>query len=158
QQGKSLSITWIHDGAGTHHNFTVEDVSRTDDPGKVNLKVSGNPVGVDRKIEEEVEIPSLSDFKLMNAKIVQNPSQYAILQFSDPLKEKQDLNGLITITGVSGLDFEIHDNEIWVYPPERLAGTKVVSIHPGVRNILDYRMKDATTTEIVFEQLKPEVR
>src|SRR5690606_1738210 len=47
---------------------------------------------------------------------------------------------------------------IWVYPPERLAGTKVVSIHPGVRNILDYRMKDATTTEIVFEQLKPEVR
>lgn len=158
QDGKSLKITWTHGSDGKQHNFIVEDVARKDEPTNISLKVKGNSIGVDREHEEKVEVPSLSDFKLMTTKVVQNPNQYAILQFSDPLKEKQELNGLIRISEVDDLDFEIHDNEIWVYPPTRQAGTKTISVEAGVRNILDYKMKNATAAEIIFEQLKPKVR
>lgn len=158
QEGKGLKISWTHSSDGKQHNFTVEDVERKENESKVVLSFNGDPLGIERANDQDVEIPSLSDFKLMNTKVVQNPNQYVVLQFSDPLKEKQNLNGLVTIAEAANLDFEIHDNEIWVYPPVRLAGTKTLYIATGVRNILDYKMKDAASAEVVFEQLKPAVR
>lgn len=158
QEGKALSLTWMHSGDGKQHNFIVENVTRKDDQSKVILSINGNTLKVDRTEKKEVEIPSLDDFRLMNTKIVQNPNQYIILQFSDPLKEKQNLDGLIRISELSSIDFEVHDNEIWVYPPVRQAGTKTVYIEAGIRNVLDYRMKKAASAEIIFEQLKPSVR
>ncbi|RAV99397.1 alpha-2-macroglobulin family protein [Pseudochryseolinea flava] len=158
QEGKNLKVSWTHGAEGKQHNFIVEDVSRKDEASKVSLAIKGNPVGVERNQDQEIEIPSLSDFKLVTAKVVQNPTQYVVLQFTDPLKEKQDLNGLITIAGLGGLDFDVHDNEIWVYPDTRQSGTKTVTIESGVRNILDYKMKNTTTAEVVFEQLAPLVK
>ena len=158
QEGKNLTLSWTHGGDGKQHNFVVEEVTRGDKASKVVLSVKGASLGIDRTDEKTVEIPSLSDFKIMNTRVVQNPSQYAVLQFSDPLNEKQDLNGLIRLDQMTNLDFEIHDNEIRVYPPSRQAGTKTIRIEAGVRNILGYKMKTAATAEVVFEQLKPEVR
>ncbi|HEX5171173.1 MAG TPA: MG2 domain-containing protein [Cyclobacteriaceae bacterium] len=158
QGGNSLKVSWTHGGDGKQHNFIVEDVLRKDESTSVALSIKGDPIGVNRTEEANVEVPSLSDFKLMTTKVIQNPTQYAILQFSDPLKEKQNLDGLIRISEITDLDFEIHDNEIWIYPPTRQAGTKTIAVEAGVRNILDYKMKNAATAEIVFEQLRPEVR
>src|SRR5690606_18433451 len=42
--------------------------------------------------------------------------------------------------------------------PSRLSGTKTVYIEAGISNILDYKLKGQITAELVFEQLKPEVR
>jgi hypothetical protein len=153
QDGGALKVTWTHNPDGKQHTFVVEDVAR-----KERASVVGKPLGIDRDEKKLVEIPSLSDFKLMQARVVQHPNQYVVLQFSDPLKEKQDLTGLISMAEAGTLDFEIRDNEINVYPPVRQTGTKVIRIEAGVRNILDYKMKDATTAEVVFEQVSPAVR
>ncbi|HEY8937933.1 MAG TPA: MG2 domain-containing protein, partial [Cyclobacteriaceae bacterium] len=158
QEGKSLKVSWTHTGEGKQHHFVIEEVSRKEKASAVKLSVKGSPLGIDRNENQEVEIPSLSDFKVMNAKVVQNPNQYVILQFSDPLKEKQNLQGLIRVGDLSNVDFDIHDNEIWVYPSTRLAGTKTVYIEAGISNILDFKMKNATTIDVEFEQVKPAVR
>lgn len=158
QEGKSLNVTWIHNPDGKQHTFTVEEVSRKEQASKVMLRTEGKPLGLERNDEQEVEIPSLSDFKLMNSKVVQSPNQYVVLQFSDPLKDPQNLRGMITIAEVGDLEFDIQDNEIWVYPPARQSGSKTIRIEAGIRNILDYKMKDVTTTEVVFEQVAPSVR
>lgn len=158
QDGKSLKVSWVHTNEGKQHNFQIEDVSRKTEAGKVRISVDGKSLGVDRVYEEDVEIPSLSDFKLMSAKVFQNPTQHVVLQFSDPLIEKQNLDGLITIDGLESLDFSVADNQVFVYPPVRQTGTKKVNIEAGIRNILDYKMKDAVSTEILFEQLAPAVR
>lgn len=158
QQGKKLSVTWLHTNEGRQHQFVIEDVSRQDEETKVNLSIEGKPLGVERTDEKEVVIPSLSDFKLMQARVVQNPSQHIVLQFSDPLKDNQNLQGLITVTEMESLEFSIRENEILVYLPVRQTGTKTVRIEAGIRNILDYKMKEAATAEVVFEQVAPAVR
>ena len=158
QGSRELKVSWTHASDGKQHSFIVEDVERREEVSNVTLSVNGKPVGVDRQEDKDVEIPSLGDFKLMNAKVVQSPNQYVVLQFSDPLKETQTLTGLVNIEGLASLEFEIHDNEIWVYPPVRQVGTKHVTIEAGVRNILDYRMKQPAAADVVFEQLAPEVR
>ncbi len=160
QEGRQLKINWQHDAEGKQHTFIVEDVARKDAESLVTIVAEGKSIEVEKKLEEKVEVPSLDDFKLMNAKVVQNPNQYVSLQFSDPIKENQQLNGLITIGDDHGLslDFDIHDNEVWVYPSVRLAGTKTIYIEAGIKNIIDYKMKKPITAEIAFEQLKPAVR
>ena len=160
QEGKDLKVTWTHTPEGKQHMFTVEDVARKEAASKVNLSVDGSSLGIKTSEEKEIEIPALGDFKVVNTKVIQNPNQYVVLQFSDPLKEKQELGGLITLEEDRSMtfDFEIHDNEIWVYPPVRQAGTKTIRIEAGVRNISDHRMKESLTAEVTFEQMKPLVR
>jgi uncharacterized protein YfaS (alpha-2-macroglobulin family) len=160
QEQQALKISWTHSVSGNQHSFIVEDVARKEKASKVKLAADGKALGLTTTDEKEIEIPALGDFKVMNAKVAQNPNQYVILQFSDPLKEKQNLAGLITIgtDGKASLDFEIHDNEVWVYPSVRQSGTKTLYVEAGVRNINDYKMSNSTSVEVMFEQLKPAVR
>ncbi len=160
QEGKDLKVTWNHTAEGKQHGFAVEEVVRKETASQVILTVDGKSLGVTTVDKKEVAIPALGDFKVVNAKVIQNPNQYVVLQFSDPLKEKQELRGLVTLEEDRGLtlEFEIHDNEIWVYPPVRQSGTKTISVETGVRNINDFRMKEASSTPVTFEQLKPLAR
>ncbi|NJN41590.1 MAG: hypothetical protein HC811_04470 [Flammeovirgaceae bacterium] len=158
QDGNSLMISWNHTTDGRQHQFTVEDVTRKETGSQVNLSVNGNLIGVDHVLDEVVEIPALSDFKVMNVRVDQSTNQHVVLQFSDPLSETQNLRGLIRITDIPDLDYEIRDNEIKIYPPVRQTGTKVLTLEAGIRNILNYRMASGNSFDVEFERQKPQVR
>lgn len=158
QDGKKLSITWAHTPDGRQHNFIVEDVERKETGSKVVLAVNGHELGINRTTEQEVEIPSLSDFKLVNVRVDQASGQHVVAQFSDPLNEKQNLAGLVSLTGLSNLEFQIQDNLLRIYPPVRQTGSSTLTIEAGVRNVLNYKMKEPVTAEVMFEEFKPAVR
>jgi len=158
QDGKSLRINWTHAGEGKQHLFVVEDVSRKDAASTVKLAISGQAIGIDQSADKEVEIPALGDFKVTNVRVEQGSSQHVVLQFSDPLSETQNLEGLINISDLSSLDFEIKDNEIRVYPPVRQTGSRTLSVEAGIKNSLNYKMPAGGSFEVAFEQLLPAVR
>ena len=158
QEGKSLTIAWTHDNDGKAHRFTVEEIQRKDKASQVTLAGNGAALRIDKEVDTDVEVPALGDFKLTSSQIVQTPEQHVLLQFSDPLQE-QNLDGLIQIEGVTrSLRFIQQGNQISVYPPSRQAGVKTITIAEGIKNILGYKLKDKTTTDLLFEQLKPAVR
>ena len=156
QDGKVLPVSWTH--SFKEHNFTIDKVAREEEPGKVVLTFDGEPINVDKEVEEEVEIPALGDFTLVDVKVVHTPTQYLVLQFSDPIQENQNLNGLISIQGVRGLDFDIKGNQVYVYPSVRQTGTKQVEVSSGVRNTLSYKMHKGASRAVEFEQMKPAIR
>ncbi|MBX2967309.1 MAG: hypothetical protein KF845_14280 [Cyclobacteriaceae bacterium] len=158
QDGKALTVNWSHAGEGKQHTFVIEEVSRKESSSNVNITIDGNPLGINQSSTQEVEIPALGDFKVMNVRVDQGTSQHVVVQFSDPLNEKQNLNGLIRIAGLPNLDFEVRDNEVKVYPSVRQTGTKSLTVEAGVRNVLDYRMKEGETFDVQFEEVKPAVR
>lgn len=158
QSGKPLTINWSHAGEGKQHHFVIEDVVRGEAASKVILSAKGTELGVEQSFDQDVEIPSLGDFKVTNVKVEQGGNQTIVLQFSDPLREKQNLSGLITLADAGSLDFEIRENEIRVFPPLRQTGSKVLTISPGIRNVVDFRMSDGATFDVLFEQLLPAVR
>ena len=158
QKGKNLRLTWTHEHDGRRHHFTIEDVKRADVPDQVAISVDGDRFGSKGSRTLEVEIPAVDDFKLLNAHVVQSPTQYVVLQFSDPLSESQDLEGLITIQDLQSLDFDIHENEIWIYPPVRQNGTKSITVSAGIRNSLSKKLGKTAAQEIAFEQVHPAVR
>ncbi|MBY0432804.1 MAG: hypothetical protein K2U26_01710, partial [Cyclobacteriaceae bacterium] len=158
QEGKALVIKWAHTGEGRQHAFTIEDVARKEKASQVEIAISGQPIGIDQSDNRQVEIPALNDFKVTNVKVEQGSSQHVVLQFSDPLSEKQNVDGLISISDVQSLDFEIKDNEIHVFPPVRQTGSKTLTLEAGIRNVLNYKMAQATSFEVMFEQVSPAVR
>ena len=158
QEGKALNVTWAHTGEGKQHNFIIEEVARKEAASKVTLTADGKVLGVEQRDEREIEIPALGDFKVMSVKVEQSSTQNIIIQFSDPLSEKQNLAGLISVNDVGTLDFEVRDNEIRVFPPVRQTGSKTLTIEAGIKNILDYRLKEGGSYDVVFEQLNPAVR
>ncbi len=158
QDGKPLKVNWTHSSEGKHHSFVVEEVARKDSASIVTFSAKGKSLGITQTDERNVEIPALGDFKVVNVKVDQRGNQHVVLQFSDPLNEKQNLEGLVTISDVQSLDFEIKDNEIHVYPPVKQTGTRTLTLEMGIRNILNYRMKEGSSFPVLFEQLKPEVR
>ncbi len=158
QDGKALPVNWSHAGEGKQHTFVIEDVARKEDASKVILTINGEGIGISQSTSQEIEIPALSDFKVMNVRVDQGSTQHVVVQFSDPLSEKQNLDGLIRISELSNLDYEVRDNEVLVYPSVRQTGSKTMTIEAGIRNILNYRMKEGASFEVQFEELKPAVR
>lgn len=158
QEGKALKVSWTHQNEGRQHAFVIEEVERKEAPSKVSLEIEGKSLSVEQNDSREIEIPALGDFKVTNVRVEQSSNQHVVIQFSDPLNEKQNVEGLITINDVSSLDYEIRDNEIKVYPPVRQTGTKTLTVEAGVKNILDYKLKESGTFDLVFEQVNPAVR
>jgi len=158
QNGHSLNITWGKSNYGLIHPFQIEKVIRGDNAGEVLVKWNGKSIGVDSEGDTRLEIPSLSDFKVMNVSVNQQPEQYIAIDFSDPLKENQNLDGLITLSDNNTLRFSIQENQIKVYPPVRQKGTKKIFLEKGIQNILGYKFNKRKELEVTFEDLKPAVR
>ncbi len=158
QGGKTLRLTWTHDTEGKQHGFVVEDVKRLESASKVELKVNGAPLGISQSTTEVVEIPALNDFKVTKTWVEQGTTQVVIVQFSDPLSENQNLEGLITMNELPDLDFEIKGNEVRVFPPVRQAGSRKLTVQAGIRNILNYKMPEGSEFDVEFERLSPAVR
>ncbi|HEV8512420.1 MAG TPA: MG2 domain-containing protein [Cyclobacteriaceae bacterium] len=158
QEGKSLTVSWTHTTEGKQHSYVIENVERKDQASSVRIAVDGGVLDVKHNEEKEIEIPALGDFKVINVSVEQGNNQHVVVQFSDPISEKQNLEGFISIEGLSSLDFEIKDNQVMVFPPVRQMGSKQMSIEPGIRNSLEYKMPTGGTFDISFEQLLPAVR
>lgn len=155
---KHLKISWRSGVDGTEHHFEVDSIPRLDNKYNVVIKLEGSELNVPKTDVKEIEIPAYGHFAFTSSRIVHQPEQYLELQFSDPLKENQNLSGLINIKNTYNEKFVIEGNLIKVYPKSRLAGKYTVGIYPGIKNIEGFSLKKELETTILFEELKPAVR
>jgi uncharacterized protein YfaS (alpha-2-macroglobulin family) len=158
QNNKSLKIIWEHDVNGKIHFFSADSVERKENEEKIEVLWNGKEISVDASGKEQIVIPALGDFKLMNLSVVQQPEQYILLSFSDPLQTNQFLQGLISVENGTDLQFIIEGNEIKAYPSARQTGILKVYIEPGIKNIEGYKLKSRTEHELSFEDIKPAIR
>ncbi|MCE7994233.1 MAG: hypothetical protein HEP71_19760 [Roseivirga sp.] len=159
QLGRQLTIAWEFDKAsGMNHSFTVSGVERREDLSEVDYKVTGRAMGVSRDQRGAVQVPALNDFKVLETRVVRDDNPYVLVSFSDPLKENQDLQGFVTLEGESNLRFEVEENEVKVYLGRTNYGSKRLNVYPGIRNKLDFRMKNGFAKNVSFAQIKPAVR
>lgn len=160
QGRRSLPVEWQHESDGREHSFIVKDIDRSEKASAIELSWNGKSIDVGIQDKRSIEVPSLDDFKVSDARAIsQGKEQYILLHFTDPLLENQDLNGLIYIPGYdNNLRFLIDGNHIRVYPNGRMAGSHTISINNGIKNINSKKMKNPGQWEIDFQEAQPEVR
>jgi len=158
QGGQALEVLWEHQASEKQHTFIIEGVKRAEESNILLLEYNGKAIGVEKSDRDEVEVPSLNNFKVIDIRVVMQPEQYVMVVFSDPLDERQNINGLISISDAPKLRYVIERNRVKIYPSFRLTGTHKVTVSEGIKNILGYVHKAEETYDMVFETPKPEVQ
>ena len=159
QNGDGLPISWTHSSDGRVHEFQVDDITRTQDPGTVVLSWNAGPIAAQQTGEQTVRIPALGEFDLMEAKVIAQANQFISLQFSDPVDAQQDLNGLIQLAGYNGtLSFLVDNNFVRIYPRSAISGVYTVNVDPSVRNVNGDRLEVTASREVEFAEIRPQVR
>lgn len=156
-EGNLMPIKWGHENV-LEHQFFVDSIPRAVDRGLITVEWNGKDIGLKNDHgKREVIVPALGDFKLESHEVTNSPNQFVSLRFSDPLKKKQDLTGLVTIEEHE-VKYVIRGTELRVYPKNRVRGWARIKINPGIQNLLGHKLQDSEIKNVEFTELKPEIR
>ena len=160
QNGKKLPITWDNSITESNHfPFTIDSIQRFEEDSKVTLKWNGSKFGIDNSGESTQEIIGKATFKVLSVDVVESPTQYIQVNFTDPLKKNQNFKGLVKIADYSGrIKYTVDSNVLKVYPRSKLKGQKQITIYQGIKSIENYKIQQTSTFDATFEQLNPAVR
>ncbi len=161
--GKPLPVSFYNESPGLTR-FVVQDIPLGERPGKLLVKWSGKPLGVEVEDRAEIEIPRIDEFRVLDVKRLDPANKTMTVYFSRPLDPAQNLAGLIAF---DVNDFEpvrddirtdIQDNRLVVYPPEWIDGDLVLWLYPGIRSAEGLVLENATTWQVRIPSPKPKVR
>ena len=159
QNGQPLDIRWQHGPALHQHRFTLEQVERKEQEELVEIFWNGTAIDLKQEGSQAVIIPSLDDYKVMSAQVVKGAESYISVRFSDPLMEKQDLQGLVQLEGTDKAPrLLINLNELKIYPTSDMPEELSLSLYKSIKNVAGKELKQDFETKLQFSQQKPEVR
>jgi uncharacterized protein YfaS (alpha-2-macroglobulin family) len=159
QEGNKLKIKFDkNDTLIRSLSFIIDSVNRKIDDSKVKLSWNGRTYKIDQKGEEEIVIPGKNNFKVLQIEVDHGDEQSVKINFSDPLKRDQNFKGLVQIEDADQLKYRVEGNVLYVYPSERLLGSKSIRVFQGILTTDDLKMKRDHHDNIYFEELKPDVR
>ncbi|MEO7960681.1 MAG: MG2 domain-containing protein, partial [Ginsengibacter sp.] len=153
----NLAVSWQHNNDQKVHNFKVENVRRNEKAEKLELEWNGDPLDIDIKGHESIEIPATGDFKVLDITSMNDAQQYASVQFSSMIAVGQELSGLITISNQQDISYTINGSEVKVYGDNKLDGNYTVEIHSGIKNIYGDTLQNGFTANVFFENRLPSV-
>ena len=151
-------VTWRHTNNNRVHYLDLDSLERLAIKQEVQIRWSGQSMGMPNDGVETLFLPSLESFKLLKTIVSQGAQQYISLFFSDPIEKDQDLRGLINLGGSDDLSFEIQNNEIKVFPKTKQTGSALLELNTSIRNINGFNFPKAETVEVFFESIKPQVQ
>ena len=114
--------------------FRVSGIVRGEEDAYLHIHLDGSILSIDNQNDIEVKIPGKNSFEILNVRPVSENTQYIEVQFSEILKKKQDLTGLIKIEDNKTEKFLIQENLIKVFPAELLNEEVTVKIYSGIQS------------------------
>ena len=158
QNTKTLNISWQHNGNAKTHNFTIDDITRSNKAEQLLVSWDGKPMKIELKGNKTLEVPAIGDFKVLNVMPMNDAEQYASIQFSDPIAIGQELTGLIVISDQQNITYSINGSEVKLYTGDKLDGNYTISINPGIKSAFGKTLGQGYSSNIFFENRMPSVK
>jgi uncharacterized protein YfaS (alpha-2-macroglobulin family) len=156
--GKALPLKWQHNEITKTHTYTVDNIARRANAGKLLLSWNGSPINAETKGEKEIAVPAIGDFTVMAVRAVQAEEQFVLVEFSDPLTAGQPLDGLISVSNQENPSYTIAGNQVKVYSSNHYDGDYTVSVSEGVLNEWGEKLEKASSGSVFFENRLPSVK
>ena len=159
QNGKKLKLQWNE--SIQHSNvfeFKIDSIHRLVEDSQILVQWNGKPINSGTSGENKMTIPGINNFTVVHVEVVQAPEQYLSINFSDPLKRQQNFEGLVTLENAKNPKYIVDGNVLKVYPESKLVGDVAVEVFSGIANTDGYKLKNAFSETVAFEDLKPQVR
>ena len=93
QKNNPVPVRWEHKPKERTHHFVIDSLPRKEESYVVKMAWNGNEIGVEEKGEQEVLIPPTGKFRHLHTYAYQEPDQYVVVEFSDPLNTEQKSRG-----------------------------------------------------------------
>ncbi|MDR1675338.1 MAG: alpha-2-macroglobulin [Tannerella sp.] len=140
------------------YRFTVDGVAKKAEDSKLEIRVSGKAIRVNKEVIETVQIPASRSFKLLSTEVIRTPDYGLQLTFSSPLSDSQDLNGLIRLEGISSVTSQVQDNKINLFF-ERKKEFRTLTVHvdQGLKNVHDEKLNQTLSFVAELTALDPKV-
>ena len=159
QNGKSLRIKFDKSvKKSTQIPFTIDSIQRLEEDSEILVNWDGTRQNIQDKGEATIKIPGKTNFTVVNITTFGGENQYLEINFSDPLKKDQNIDGLVNIEGAKKLSFIVEGNVLKVYPDQKIKGVANLTVFEGIVNTHGNALKTIVQEKIAFEQLKPQVR
>jgi len=159
QGDKTIPVKWDNISENAQYfSFKIDSISRKTDDSELIINWTGDAFNIDNKGSENYTIPGKNKFVIVDAKTTSSPNAVLTLNFSEPLKQDQNLNGLVTIENSESVRYEINGNVLSVYPSNRILGEVRVNVFQGIKSEYGFTLKNDFSELVSFEQLKPAVR
>ncbi|MGL5317493.1 MAG: hypothetical protein ACRC9Q_02155, partial [Bacteroidales bacterium] len=156
---KNLNITVAPVGSKRHYSFIIDSIPRSTKDQTIELKVDGNVLGIYKRWEGEIEIPSLDKFKVISCRYIQAESNYIELFFSDALSASQKLNEQLFLSGVSNVIFQQDKNRVRIYFQPNPEVTSVsVNIAKTIKNQDNKILGTAKDVTVSISSQNPRVK
>ena len=140
-------------------NFMADSIVRHETREKrLNIKWNGKPLDVNQSGSSEIIIPPRNQFKLLNYKTIQSPSQQVIVSFTDPVQTGQIFEGLIEFDNQSTFTWQIDRNLLILFPSGHMTGSQKLTLFKGIKSVSGQSLTDNYIINPVFRNHKPEVR
>jgi uncharacterized protein YfaS (alpha-2-macroglobulin family) len=156
--GEQRTIRWQHNEENQTHGYTVDNIKRGTNPGVLLISWSGDAFDIRNSDKKELAVPAVGDFKVLDVRAVQEEEQYVLVQFSDPIKIGQMLEGLIAINDQADISYTINGSEVKVYSSQKLDGNYTVYINEGIENQWGEKLAKGFTSNLYFENRLPSVK
>lgn len=158
-RGKAVTLKWEHKPDSITHLLIIDTIIRTKERNEISLQFDGSYIDINNVFERKLSVPSLSEFEIIDVKVVESEAQYIRIFFSDPLLNSQQMDGLVYLNepGNDGFKFDINKNELRCYPNNRLSGIFQLHIVDAVKNVLGYKLPKRFSQAITFSDEKPSV-
>ncbi|MEW7278000.1 MG2 domain-containing protein [Aquimarina sp. 2201CG1-2-11] len=159
QKGKNIRVKFGESvDTSRQFSFRIDSIQRFEEDSEVSISWSGKEFDIDTEGDVVLSVPGKNNFSVMSVSVSNAENQYLEINFSDPLKKNQNFNGLVTIAGVRNLKYTVNGNVLNVYPNKELKGTLEVTVFEGIQSEDNYRLKNAYTEKVSFQQPNPEIR
>src|SRR5690606_24684985 len=116
--GTATELTWTQAEDRKTNSFTLENIARGEQNGKVRVEWDGAAIGSHSKGARDLGLPSRSAFVVTGVRVVRQPETYIEVNFSAPLNRQQNLAGLVTFNQqnpqlrVDGSSLRVYPNDL----------------------------------------------
>nr|WP_321539534.1 hypothetical protein [Flavobacterium piscinae] len=159
QDGKKLKMKFDKSlSTKTEFKFIIDSIQRKVEDSKITISWNGKPFNIDQKGSVEYDIPGKNNFKIVGMEVGDEDNQSLFINFSDPIKKGQDLQGLVAVELAQTSKFIIEGNLLKVFFSEPLKGDLLVEVFQGISSDEGYKMKETHSQRVAFNEMKPNIR
>ena len=156
--GYDKNISWSRNALNTRYYFTVDSLARDKEVvGKLKMIWDGNPIKIENKGALSFSVLPKNEFKVTNIYTSNKDGQSIVIEFSDLLDEKQNIDGLVTISDNISLKYIVSKNTITVYPDKHINKTNTIFIEKGIRSKFGKLIDSRVSMELDFSKLPPSI-
>lgn len=147
-------IEWQHHD--NTHRILIKHLAKGDNGRTLTLRFGSKVTNND---DLDIAIPGKSDFTVLNMQLNGDDRQSVRIDMSENIAPDQDLNGLVTIKGVSGIRYKIEKNSIYLYYEiQEDKEILEVSVQKGIRSTEGHKTTIEYTQTIHLPSSSPGVK